>query len=70
MRIVALLQGAGRPLKVNDITAEIGDDSSRVETTRSRLKRLVKEGRVVEGPTGSFAITLTTDAAAGEHHPQ
>ncbi|MEU8521127.1 hypothetical protein [Streptomyces sp. NPDC048577] len=61
-RMLVLLAGAGRAMKVQDIAAAIGEDVSdtskgrRVETTRSRLKRLVKEGRVVEGPTAWFAI--------------
>ncbi|MGY0063530.1 hypothetical protein ACWY4P_44655 [Streptomyces sp. LZ34] len=68
-RMLVLLAGAGRAMKVQDITAAIGEDVSdtskgrRVETTRSRLKRLVKEGRVVEGPTAWFAIAPAT---AGE----
>lgn len=50
-------------MKVQDITAAVGEDTSttsngrRVETTRSRLKRLAKEGRLVEGPIAWFAIT-------------
>ncbi|MDX3098968.1 hypothetical protein PV417_31440 [Streptomyces sp. ME19-03-3] len=61
-RMLVLLAGAGRAMKVQDIAAAIGEDVSdtskgrRVETTRSRLKRLVKEGRAVEGPTAWFAI--------------
>ncbi|NUV71780.1 MULTISPECIES: hypothetical protein [unclassified Streptomyces] len=68
-RMLVLLAGAGRAMKVQDIAAAIGEDVSdtskgrRVETTRSRLKRLVKEGRVVEGPTAWFAIAPT---GAGE----
>ncbi|MDX3326931.1 MULTISPECIES: hypothetical protein [Streptomyces] len=68
-RMLVLLAGAGRAMKVQDIAAAIGEDVSdtskgrRVETTRSRLKRLVKEGRVVEGPTAWFAIAPTS---AGE----
>ncbi|MER7998117.1 hypothetical protein [Streptomyces sp. NPDC095613] len=68
-RMLVLLAGAGRAMKVQDIAAAIGEDVSdtskgrRVETTRSRLKRLVKEGRVVEGPTAWFAIAPT---AAGD----
>ncbi|MFF2523824.1 hypothetical protein [Streptomyces liangshanensis] len=64
-RMLVLLAGAGRSMKVQDIAAAIGEDVSdtskgrRVETTRSRLKRLVKEGRVVEGPTAWFAIAPT-----------
>ncbi|WP_438293386.1 hypothetical protein [Streptomyces sp. HUAS TT7] len=61
-RMLVLLAGAGRAMKVQDITAAIGEDVSdtsrgrRVETTRSRLKRLVKEGSVAEGPTAWFTI--------------
>ncbi|MFJ5784318.1 hypothetical protein [Streptomyces hydrogenans] len=68
-RMLVLLAGAGRAMHVKDITAAIGEDISdtskgrRVETTRSRLKALVKEGRVVEGPTAWFAIA---PAHAGE----
>ncbi|MFJ7421741.1 hypothetical protein ACIQXD_24480 [Streptomyces uncialis] len=65
-RMLVLLAGAGRAVKVQDIAAAIGEDVSqgrRVETTRSRLKALVKEGRVVEGPTAWFAIA---PAGAGE----
>ncbi|MFG3497929.1 hypothetical protein [Streptomyces sp. NPDC047928] len=68
-RMLVLLAGAGRAMHVKDITAAIGEDISdtskgrRVETTRSRLKTLVKEGQVVEGPTAWFAIA---PARAGE----
>ncbi len=72
-RMLVLLAGAGRAMKVQDISAAIGEDTCvarRVETTRSRLKRLVKEGRVVEGPTAWFAIAPSageegTEAAMG-----
>ncbi|WP_326611830.1 hypothetical protein OG949_22460 [Streptomyces scopuliridis] len=68
-RMLVLLAGAGRAMKVQDIAAAIGEDVSdtskgrRVETTRSRLKRLVEEGRVTEGPTAWFTIS---SVAAGE----
>ncbi|MFB6692989.1 hypothetical protein ACFCX3_20925 [Streptomyces virginiae] len=68
MRILAVLEKAEEPLKVKDITAAIGEASSRMETTRSRLKRLAKESRAVEGPTGWFAIARTADPAANEPH--
>ncbi|MGW6395111.1 hypothetical protein ACWFR1_32450 [Streptomyces sp. NPDC055103] len=64
-RILVLLAGAGRAMHAKDITVAIGEDVSdtskgrRVETTRSRLKALAKEGRVVEGPTAWFAIAPT-----------
>lgn len=67
-RMLALLERAEEPLHVKDITAAIGEAASRVETTRSRLKKLAKDARVVEGPTGCFAIALTNGAAAGEPH--
>ncbi|RKN03111.1 hypothetical protein [Streptomyces radicis] len=66
-RMLVLLAGAGRAMKVRDIAAAIGEDVSlvkRVETTRSRLKRLLKEKRVVEGPVGWFAIAPASDARA------
>ncbi|KAK1184511.1 hypothetical protein B7755_044350 [Streptomyces sp. NBS 14/10] len=59
-RMLVLLAGAGRAMKVQDIAAAIGEGTSnarRVETTRSRLKKLVKEGRAVEGPTAWFSIS-------------
>ncbi|MGW6785222.1 hypothetical protein [Streptomyces sp. NPDC054987] len=67
-RILVLLAGAGRAMKVQDIAAAIGEDTSstlngrRVETTRSRLKRLAKEGRLVEGPIAWFAIAPAASA--------
>jgi hypothetical protein len=64
-RMLVLLAGAGRAMKVRDIAAAIGEDVSmvrRVETTRSRLKRLLKEERVVEGPVGWFAIAPASGA--------
>ncbi|MGA6158134.1 hypothetical protein ACPEIC_32825 [Stenotrophomonas sp. NPDC087984] len=67
-RMLVLLAGAGRAMKVQDIAAAIGEDTSnarRVETTRSRLKKLVKEGQVAEGPTAWFAIARA-DSKHGE----
>ncbi|MCP3820391.1 hypothetical protein NLX86_20510 [Streptomyces sp. A3M-1-3] len=58
-QMLTLLESAGRPMRVNDITAEIGEPSSRTETSRSRLKRLVAERLVIENPTGWFAIAGT-----------
>ncbi|MGW6691555.1 hypothetical protein [Streptomyces sp. NPDC054961] len=65
-RMLVLLAGAGRAMKAQDIAAAIGEDISdtsngrRTETTRSRLKALIREGRVVEDPTGWFAIAPAT----------
>ncbi|MFF2194554.1 hypothetical protein [Streptomyces sp. NPDC058157] len=37
-----------------------------METTQSRLKRLVKEGLVVENPTAWFAIAPAADTSERE----
>lgn len=58
-RIVAVLATSGRVMRTREIAAAIGEDASlptRVETTRSRLKRLVKQGKVVERKPGYFRI--------------
>ncbi len=71
-RILVLLAGAGRAMKVQDIAAAIGEDTSstlngrRVETTRSRLKRLAKEGQLVEDPVAWFAIAPAAGASGEE----
>ncbi|QES51999.1 hypothetical protein DEJ50_33410 [Streptomyces venezuelae] len=71
-RALVLLAGAGRAMYVKDIAAAIGEDVSdtsegrRVETTRSRLKALVREGRLVEDPTAWFAIAPAAECNAGE----
>ncbi|WP_327129411.1 hypothetical protein [Streptomyces sp. NBC_01727] len=61
-KMLVLLAGAGRAMKVQDICVAIGEDVTnhrRVETTRSRLKRMAKDGRVTEGPTAYFRIVAT-----------
>ncbi|MGW0973861.1 hypothetical protein [Streptomyces griseus] len=66
-RILVVLATAGRALRARDVAAAIGEDvstPSRVETTRARLKRLVRSGQVVEGPIGSFAITTANNGPA------
>ena len=58
-RIVAVLATSGRLMRTRQIAAAIGEDVSqvtRVETTRSRLKRLVKQGKVIERKPGYFRI--------------
>ncbi|WP_369035191.1 hypothetical protein [Streptomyces adonidis] len=62
-RILVLLAGANQALKVQDIGEAIGEHPERVETTRSRLKKLAKEGLVAEVSPAWFAIT----PAAREH---
>ncbi|MFD7030625.1 hypothetical protein ACFWAR_21580 [Streptomyces sp. NPDC059917] len=74
-RMLVLLAGAGRAMKAQDIAAAIGEDISdtsngrRTETTRSRLKALIREGRVVEDPTGWFAIAPATRNEQGGSVP-
>ncbi|MFE2974339.1 hypothetical protein [Streptomyces sp. NPDC059258] len=66
-RILVVLATAGRALRARDVAAAIGEDistPSRVETTRARLKRLVRSGQVVEGPIGSFAIATVNSSLA------
>lgn len=69
-RMLSVLATAGKAMRARHVAAAIGEDVStpaRVETTRGRLKRLVDEGHVVEGPTGWFAIASANAArAAGE----
>ncbi|WP_329615707.1 hypothetical protein OG244_23690 [Streptomyces brevispora] len=55
-RMLALLEKTGQPMQMGDINTGIGEHSSRTETNRSRLKRLVSERMVIEHPVGWFAI--------------
>jgi len=57
--ILVLLAGANRAMKVQDIGDAIGEQADRVETTRGRLKKLAKEGLVVEVSPAWFAIAPT-----------
>ncbi|WP_215453325.1 hypothetical protein [Streptomyces sp. ATCC 21386] len=65
-RILVLLAGAHQALKVQDIGEAIGEHPERVETTRSRLKKLAKEGLVSEVSPAWFAITPAARDHAGE----
>ncbi|BFV57660.1 hypothetical protein KCMC57_up27640 [Kitasatospora sp. CMC57] len=60
-KILVLLTSAGREMKVRDIAVAIGEKASdrRIETTRSRLKSLAKQGLVTEGHPGWFRIAPT-----------
>ncbi|MER5783417.1 hypothetical protein ABT104_17100 [Streptomyces mobaraensis] len=53
-RILALLAQTGRGVRLQDLVPAIGE--KRVETTRSRLKAMVKEGLVIEAPVAWFAL--------------
>lgn len=66
-KMLVLLASAGREMKVRDIAVGIGENVSdrRIETTRSRLKSLAKQGKVVEGHPGWFRIAQSAGAAAG-----
>ncbi|MFH8728655.1 hypothetical protein [Streptomyces termitum] len=58
-RVVTLLATSGRKMRARAIAEAIGEDVStpaRVETTRGRLKALVKEGTLMEDPAGVFFI--------------
>lgn len=67
-----ILVGAGRPMKVKDITEALGrpikGDKGRspIETTRRTCKRLVKNGRAVENPIGTFAARRVTESRGGD----
>ncbi|MFJ4715034.1 hypothetical protein [Streptomyces sp. NPDC088785] len=67
-----ILVGAGRPMKVKDITEALGrptkGDEGRapIETTRATCKRLVKNGRAVEKPVGTFAARRVTESQGGD----
>ncbi|MEV4504957.1 hypothetical protein [Streptomyces klenkii] len=63
-RILALLAQTGRAVKLQDLLPAIGE--KRVETTRGRLKALVKEGLLVEGPVAWFALKPTAAAEPPE----
>lgn len=65
-RILVLLAGANQALKVQDIGDAIGEHPDRVETTRSRLKKLTKEGLVTEVSPAWFAITPAAREHAGD----
>lgn len=65
-RILVLLAGANQALKVQDIGEAIGEHSDRVETTRSCLKKLAKEGLAAEVSPAWFAIT----PAARQHRDE
>ncbi|MFD6150979.1 hypothetical protein [Streptomyces sp. NPDC060243] len=67
-----ILVGAGRPMKVKDITEALGrptkGDEGRapIETTRRTCKRLVKNDRAVEHPIGTFAARRVTESQGGD----
>ncbi|MCC3778092.1 hypothetical protein [Streptomyces sp. UNOB3_S3] len=64
-RILALLAQTGRAVKLQDLVPAIGE--SRVETTRSRLKALMKKGLIVEDPVAWFALkSAATPGQAAE----
>ncbi|MFD8478865.1 hypothetical protein [Kitasatospora sp. NPDC059673] len=66
-KMLVLLASAGREMKVRDIAVAIGESVSdrRIETTRSRLKSLAKQGKVLEGHPGWFRIAPAVGAVAG-----
>ncbi|TWE21881.1 hypothetical protein [Kitasatospora atroaurantiaca] len=65
-RILALLATSGRVMRAREIASVIGEDVSpaRIETTRGRCKRLVKEGKAIEVEPGAFQIAPQAALAA------
>lgn len=69
--IEQILVGTGRPMKAKDITEALGrptkGDEGRapIETTRATCKRLVKNGRAVEHPIGTFIARRVTEPWGG-----
>lgn len=57
-RILVFLASAGRPMNVREVTEGIGDHPAkgRIETTRGRLKILIREGRVIQTPGPQFTL--------------
>ncbi|MFJ7910062.1 hypothetical protein [Kitasatospora sp. NPDC096204] len=68
--ILQILVTAARPMRVRDITEALGrpvsghEGRAPIETTRSMCKRLVKNGRAVEGPAGVFAVARAEEPYA------
>ncbi|MET9146485.1 hypothetical protein [Streptomyces sp. NPDC004042] len=66
-----ILVGAGRPMKVRDITEALGrptkgeEGRGPIETTRATCKRLVRNGRAVEHPIGTFSARRFTGPRRG-----
>jgi hypothetical protein len=56
--VPAGFEDAGRPLRAAQIAAAAGlsTDKAKVETLRSKLKRLVERGWLSEEPGGLFAL--------------
>ncbi|MEE4493288.1 hypothetical protein [Streptomyces sp. BE230] len=70
-RMLSVLTTAGpeRGMKAKAVAAAIGEVVStpaRVETTRARLKTLVKEGLVIEDSASRFAIATTDNTATAD----
>jgi hypothetical protein len=70
--LVEVAEDAGRPLRAAQIAAAAGlsTDKAKVETLRSKLKRLVERGWLAEeaGP-GLFALPVRAGNGAGEAEP-
>ncbi|WP_414168819.1 hypothetical protein ACMATS_22355 [Streptoverticillium reticulum] len=63
-RILTVLAQKGDAVKLKDLCLSIGE--KRVETTRSRLKAMVKQGLAVESPVGWFSLAHKTRAVDEE----
>ncbi|WP_371598281.1 hypothetical protein [Streptomyces sp. NBC_00564] len=71
-RVLSVLATSGRGMKAREIAEAIGEDVStaaRIETTRGRLKGLIREGLVVEDSESLFSIVSNGPADAGKGAP-
>jgi hypothetical protein len=62
-RIAAVFAEAGGPLRCKEVCAALGEEAtaSRVETVRSKLKRLSVRGVLIESAPGLFALAGSGD---------
>jgi hypothetical protein len=62
--LLEVLADAGRPLRAKQIAPLVGlpEDASKIEGLRSKLKRLVVRGWLVEDVPGLFAARMRVDA--------
>jgi len=67
-QLLAVLAGAGRPVRCRDVVAALGEDPSvarRVEGVRHRLKKLAEAGRVSEVEPGLFTLAGDSGPSTG-----
>ncbi|WP_405141994.1 hypothetical protein OG589_32810 [Sphaerisporangium sp. NBC_01403] len=59
-QVMVLMASAGRPMRAKDVALAMGEPNEhrRVETTRTRLKRLVAAGWLAEREPGQFTVAI------------